>query len=103
MGSLAVLNYGGAAVFPSEGFKPKEALKAIQKHKCDTLYGVPSMFSCVLKEYKDHQTDYDVTSLSKGLMAGSLCPEELMKNCNNILGMIDRLKWLHYLNIHVIK
>ena len=87
MGSLAALNYGATAVYPSEGFKPKEALKAIQGQKCDTLYGVPSMFSGVLKEYKDHPTEYDIKSLSRGLMAGSLCPEELMKNCNNILGI----------------
>lgn len=87
MGSLAALNYGGAAVYPSEGFKPKEALKCIRDYKCDTLYGVPSMFNNVLKEYKDNKEIYDVTTLTKGVIAGSICPEELMRSCNNIMGI----------------
>ena len=87
MGSLAALNYGSAAVYPWEGFKPKEALKAIKQYKCDTLYGVPSMFNNILKEYRDNKDIYDVASLSKGVMAGSIWPEELMKICNKILGI----------------
>lgn len=33
MGSLAALNCGSAAVYPCEGFKSKEVLKAIQQYK----------------------------------------------------------------------
>lgn len=45
------------------------------------------MFNHLLKEYRDNKTLYDITSLSKGVMAGSICPEELMKNCNKDLGI----------------
>lgn len=87
MGSLAALNFGSAAVYPCEGFKQKMALEAIDHYKCDTVYGVPSMFMGILKEYKDNKSKYNIESLKKGVMAGSICPEELMRNCNDIMGI----------------
>jgi len=87
MGSLAALNFGAAAVYPCEGFIAKEALKAIDHYECDTAYGVPSMFMGMLKEYKDHKDRYSLKSLSKGVIAGSICPEELMRNCKDIMGI----------------
>lgn len=62
MGGLAALNFGAASVYPCEGFKPHMALKAIDHYKCDTAYGVPSMFMGMLKEYKDNKSKYDISS-----------------------------------------
>lgn len=45
------------------------------------------MFNGILKEYKDNQSYYNVDTLKKGVIAGSICPEELMKACNNYMGL----------------
>jgi len=63
------------------------ALKAIDHYQCDTAYGVPSMFMGMLKEYKNNKEKYSLASLKNSVMAGSICPEELMRNCVNVLGI----------------
>ena len=64
-------------VYPSEGFEPLAALQAVQEERCTALYGVPTMFIGEL----DHPDfgEFDLSSLRTGVMAGSPCPVEVMK------------------------
>jgi fatty-acyl-CoA synthase len=49
----------------------------VHRERCTALYGVPTMFIAEL-EHPDFPK-YDLTSLRTGVMAGSLCPEPLMR------------------------
>ena len=82
LGVLATLTHGGALV-PVESFDPVIVLAAVQKEKCTALYGVPTMF---IAELAHPMFDlFDLTSLRTGIMAGSPCPIETMKQ------VIDRM------------
>jgi fatty-acyl-CoA synthase len=85
MGNLACTSHGSAMVIPSEGFDPKTALDAVSAERCTSLYGVPTMFIAEL----DHPdfTSYDLSSLRTGIMAGSPCPVEVMKQVIDRMGM----------------
>ena len=67
----------GACLCPVEWFDPKHVLETVQRERCTALYGVPTMFLAELEREDFHQ--YDITSLRTGVMAGSLCPEPLMR------------------------
>jgi fatty-acyl-CoA synthase len=76
LGVMAALTHG-ATLVPVEVFDPLQVLAAVQKEKCTALYGVPTMFIAEL----DHPMFemFDLSSLRTGIMAGSPCPEETMK------------------------
>lgn len=60
-----------------ERFDPLLTLASVSKEKCTALYGVPTMF---IAELNHPMFDmFDLRSLRTGIMAGSLCPIELMK------------------------
>ncbi|KAA6349637.1 propanoyl:CoA ligase [termite gut metagenome] len=60
-----------------ERFDPLVVLASIHKERCTALYGVPTMF---IAELSHPMFDvFDMSSLRTGIMAGSLCPVELMK------------------------
>ncbi|WNY26764.1 AMP-binding protein [Methanolapillus ohkumae] len=60
-----------------EKFDPLLTLASIHKERCTALYGVPTMF---ISELNHPMFDmFDLTSLRTGIMAGSLCPIELMR------------------------
>src|SRR6202007_1522190 len=58
-------------------FDPKRVLETVHRERCTGLYGVPTMFIAEL-EHPDFAA-YDPSSLRPGVMAGSLCPEPLMR------------------------
>jgi fatty-acyl-CoA synthase len=76
LGVLATLTHGGTLVMV-ESFDPVLVLAAVQKEKATALYGVPTMFIAEL----DHPMFdmFDLTSLRTGIMAGSPCPIETMR------------------------
>jgi fatty-acyl-CoA synthase len=77
MGNLAAVSCGAAMVYPSLGFDAEATLAAIAQERCTALYGVPTMF---IAELDCPRFDaYDLTSLRTGIMAGSPCPIEVMK------------------------
>lgn len=60
-----------------ERFDPLLVLASIHKERCTALYGVPTMF---IAELHHPMFDmFDLSCLRTGIMAGSLCPVELMK------------------------
>ncbi len=77
LGTLTSVNFGIKMVFPSEVFDPKKTLSAVHKEKCTALYGVPTMFIAELA--LDNFSNYNLTSLRTGVIAGAPCPMELMK------------------------
>ncbi|HLL37414.1 MAG TPA: AMP-binding protein [Streptomyces sp.] len=77
MGNLAATSHGACIVIPAPSFDPKATLEAVQRERCTSLYGVPTMFIAELN-LPDFAT-YDLSSLRTGIMAGSPCPVEVMK------------------------
>jgi fatty-acyl-CoA synthase len=76
LGVLAILTHGATAVMV-ESFDPVIVLAAVQKEKATALYGVPTMF---IAELAHPMFDmFDLTSLRTGIMAGSPCPVETMR------------------------
>lgn len=67
----------GASICPLEWFEPARVLATIARERCTALYGVPTMFLAEL-EHLDFGR-FDLTSLRTGIMAGSLCPQPLMR------------------------
>lgn len=66
----------GATVVLVERFSTKKVLNAIEKERCTVINGVPTMFKFLLT-YPDFKK-YDVSSLKKGMIAGSYCSPDLM-------------------------
>ena len=64
---------------------PLVVLASIHKERCTAVYGVPTMFIAEL----DHPmfNMFDVSCLRTGIMAGSLCPIELMKRVSEKMFM----------------
>ena len=77
MANLGCITHGATMVYPSEGFEPLAVLQTVQEEKCTVLYGVPTMFIAELA-HPDFAS-FDLTSLHTGVMAGSPCPVEVMK------------------------
>jgi fatty-acyl-CoA synthase len=74
---LASVSTGAAMVFPGEAFDPVAALSAVAEERCTALHGVPTMFIAELGHPRFDE--FDLTSLRTGIMAGSPCPIETMK------------------------
>ncbi|MCI2420396.1 AMP-binding protein [Saccharopolyspora sp. K220] len=87
MGNLAATSHGAAMIIPSEGFEPAAALSAVAAEQCTSLYGVPTMFIAELD--LPGFADYDLSSLRTGIMAGSPCPVEVMKQVIDRMGMTE--------------
>ncbi|MFI6310260.1 AMP-binding protein [Nocardia fusca] len=85
MGNLACTSHGCTMVIPAPGFDPGATLEAVQQERCTSLYGVPTMFIAELN-HPDF-ADYDLSSLRTGIMAGSPCPVEVMKQVVSRMGM----------------
>ncbi|MCW2818934.1 MAG: AMP-dependent synthetase and ligase, partial [Marmoricola sp.] len=79
MGVLGCTTHGAAMVIPAPAFDPETTLRAVQDERCTVLYGVPTMF--IAMQHLEGFADYDLTSLRSGIMAGSICPVEVMKHC----------------------
>ncbi|GAB3583178.1 AMP-binding protein [Amycolatopsis endophytica] len=87
MGNLAATSHGSCMVIPAPAFDPKATLKAVEDERCTSLYGVPTMFIAELAD--PGFEDYDLSSLRTGIMAGSPCPVEVMKQVIDRMGMAE--------------
>jgi fatty-acyl-CoA synthase len=85
MGNLAATSHGAAMIIPAPSFDPAATLEAVQRERCTSLYGVPTMFIAELAV--ENFGDYDLSSLRTGIMAGSPCPVEVMKQVIDRMGM----------------
>ena len=84
LGVMACVTHGTAMV-PVVQYRPVDVMETIQKEHCTAVHGVPTMFIFML-EHKDFDK-YDFSSLRTGIMAGSPCPIERMKQCIEKMNM----------------
>jgi len=81
MASLMCVVFGIPIVLPAPAFDAGATLAAVGAERCTVLYGVPTMFIAEL----DHPrfSEFDLSSLRTGIMAGAPCPVEVMKRVIN--------------------
>ncbi len=87
LGNLAATAHGACLVYPVPSFEPAATLSAVVQERCTSLYGVPTMFIAMLAD-SDFES-YDLSSLRTGIMAGSPCPVEVMKQVVERMGMTE--------------
>ncbi len=87
MGNLAATSHGACMVIPSPTFDAVATLQAVQAERCTSLYGVPTMFIAELST--PGFAGYDLSSLRTGIMAGSPCPVEVMKQVIERMSMTE--------------
>ncbi len=68
---------GATLILPAPQFDARATLQAIHDERATAVYGVPTMFIAELEH--PEFASFDLTSLSKGVMAGSPCPIEIMR------------------------
>ena len=72
---------------PAPGFDPAATLDAIEAEQCAGVYGVPTMF--IAMQHHPSFAGRDLSSLRTGIMAGSVCPVEVMKHCVSDMHMAE--------------
>ncbi|MGH3523396.1 MAG: AMP-binding protein, partial [Mycobacterium sp.] len=87
MGNLGCTTHGATMVIPAPGFDPGRTLAAIEAERCTGVYAVPTMFIAMLGH--GDFTGTDLSSLRTGIMAGSVCPVEVMKSCVAEMNMTE--------------
>src|SRR5690606_32281284 len=84
LGTICAVVYGAAMIIPAESFNPTATLDAIEKERATSIYGVPTMFIAQLQDPTFEGRD--LKSLRTGIMAGSPCPIEVMKQVIHRMG-----------------
>lgn len=84
LATMCCLTHGSTQVMV-EKFDPLLTLVSVHKERCTVLHGVPTMFISMLNH--SMFSLFDMSSLRTGIMAGALCPEELMKEVNEKMYM----------------
>ena len=87
MGNLGCTTHGATIVIPAPGFDPGLTLDAIESQRCTGVYGVPTMF-IAMQNHPDFAAR-DLSSLRTGIMAGAVCPVEVMKRCVEDMHMAE--------------
>ena len=87
MGNLGCLTHAACVIYPAESFEPASVLRTVQQERATALFGVPTMFiaELALPDF----AEYDLSSLRTGIMAGSPCPVETMKQVNELMHMTE--------------
>jgi fatty-acyl-CoA synthase len=83
LGNLACTTHGATMVVPAEAFDPVITMDTVQKERCTSLYGVPTMFIAELEHPRFKE--FDFSTLRTGIMAGSPCPVEVMKKVQTLM------------------
>jgi fatty-acyl-CoA synthase len=87
MGNLGCTTHGATMVIPAPGFDPGSTLAAVEKERCTGVYGVPTMFIAMLSHPDFARRD--LSSLRTGIMAGAVCPVDVMKRCVGDMNMTE--------------
>ncbi len=87
LGNLACLTHGAAIVYPNDGFDALSVLETVQAERCTGLHGVPTMFIAELAHPRF--AEFDLSTLRTGIMAGSPCPIEVMKQVVDKMHMAE--------------
>ncbi|MCE9548054.1 MAG: AMP-binding protein [Planctomycetia bacterium] len=84
LGTLCAVVYGAAMIVPAETFRPDATLAAIEAERATALYGVPTMFIAELAD--PSFPTRNLSSLRTGIMSGSPCPIEIMRQVIDAMG-----------------
>lgn len=84
LGTLCCVTHGAAMIIPAEYFDPLKTLHAVEREHCTALHGVPTMFIAELQLAEFDQ--FSFPALRTGIMAGSPCPIEVMKQVVERMG-----------------
>ena len=87
LGNLGCTSHGATMVIPAPGFDPTLTLDALEKERCTAVYGVPTMFIAMLGD--PDLADRDLSSMRTGIMAGSVCPVEVMKRAISDMNLTE--------------
>ncbi len=87
LSNMACVTHGSTMVIPSPFFDAESVLRAVEAEKCTALHGVPTMFIAELEHPNFDR--YDLSSLRTGIMAGSPCPIERMREVATRMNMKD--------------
>ena len=75
--------HAGAAMYVNQCYKSIGVMENIQKNSCTILNGVPSMFLAMVKNSR--RSEYDLSSLNSGIIAGSaIHPSEYINICKEL-------------------
>ena len=85
MGNLAATSHGAAMIIPAATFDAETTLRVVQDERCTSLYGVPTMFIAELG--LENFAEFDLSTLRTGIMAGSPCPAEIMRQVIDTMNM----------------
>ncbi len=77
----------GCCLVLLEAYCLEDVFESIQKYRCSVLHGVPTMFSRLLKYERFDQ--YDIESLSRGIVAGAYCGPSLIKQIHERMGITE--------------
>lgn len=75
----------GCKIVLLNNYSAEAVLKAVEHYRCTILHGVPTIFSRLMQH--DAFTQYDVSSLDKGIVAGAYCSPRLISDITQQLGM----------------
>jgi fatty-acyl-CoA synthase len=87
MANLGCTTHGTTMVIPAPGFDPEITLRTIAAERCTGVYGVPTMF--IAMQHHPTFAEHDLSTLRTGIMAGSICPVEVMKRCVDDMHMAE--------------
>ena len=87
LSNMACVSHGSTMVIPGPAFDPGDVLKTIEAERCTAVHGVPTMFIAELR-HPDF-AKFDLRSLRTGIMAGSPCPIETMKEVASNMHMSE--------------
>ncbi len=84
LGTLCCVTRGAAMIIPASSFDPAKTLAAVEQERCTGLHGVPTMFIAELQHPEFAR--FSFPALRTGIMAGSPCPIEVMKQVVERMG-----------------
>ncbi|KAI9019777.1 AMP-binding domain protein [Hyaloraphidium curvatum] len=87
LGALAAMTHGSANIFPAQGFDALATLRAVHEEKATACHGVPTMWVEMLNRPEFSQLD--LSKLRTGIMAGSVCPMEVMTQVRDKMNVRD--------------
>ncbi|MGH9335660.1 MAG: AMP-binding protein, partial [Vicinamibacteria bacterium] len=87
IGSLASTTHGATILVPGEAFEAGATLLTVAEERATSLYGVPTMFIAMLNHEDFAKTRF--SSLRTGVMAGSPCPIEVMRQVREKMNVRD--------------
>jgi fatty-acyl-CoA synthase len=84
LGVMSCVNHGSTMVV-LEKYDAVNVMMSIEKERCTSVYGVPTMYIAIL----DHPlfNKFDFSSLRTGIMSGSTCPIKRMQQCVDLMNM----------------